>query len=107
MRIASASMAMSCVADANTSTTSAPQNAGLAGATTPRAAMESDRTISDPTIHIRYVPAASTSGAQKNFSVQISPTLLISPIVVRSILANERYVLTASVAIPNGNPSEK
>jgi hypothetical protein len=47
-------------------------------------------TISEPKIHVRYVPAASTSGAQKNFSVQMMPTLLMRPMVVRSILVNAR-----------------
>jgi hypothetical protein len=89
-RIANASTAMSCVAEAKTSTIIAPQNAALAGGTTPSVASASVITISEPKIHVRYVPAASTSGAQKNFSVQMMPTLLMRPMVVRSILVNAR-----------------
>jgi hypothetical protein len=53
VRITSASMAMSCVADANTSTMSAAQNTAVFGGTDPTAAIDADSRSSAPQIQMR------------------------------------------------------
>ena len=98
MRMASASMAMSCVAEANDEHDRATaQKAALAGGTdaergeataTGRPARRRSRS--------RYVPIASTSGAQKNFSVQMMPTLPMRPIVAQIDLREREVGVDAS-----------
>jgi hypothetical protein len=90
MRIVSASMAMSWVAEAMAITIAATQKAVLAGGTTPSTPSAAARAASAPNTHVRYVPMASTSGAQKTFSVQAMPTLLRSPMVESGTLATLR-----------------
>jgi hypothetical protein len=60
-----------------------------------------------PEIQRLYVPATSTSGDQRNFSVHAKPTTLIKPIDVRSTCRTRRYSGTNSLTIPYGRPSEK
>ena len=60
-----------------------------------------------PAIQRRYVPNSSTSGDQRNFSVQAMPTLLSSPMEVRSTPRKRSAIGTNSLTMPYGRPSEK
>ena len=78
-----ASMAMSCVAEAMTKIVTRIQNSrptvsGINANPTATTIMVSTAAA----IHLRYVPKVSTSGDQKTFSVQASPTVLSDPMAV-------------------------
>ena len=85
MRIVSASMAMSCVADAIARIDATIQNVIPAGGTMPRSAIVAMRRTSASWIHRLYVPHKSTAGAQRTFAVHANPIALKSPIFVAEI----------------------